>query len=46
MLYLAPLYGALNGWWLLGEAPAWFHAAGAALILPSIYLVTRRSAAR
>jgi hypothetical protein len=30
----------------LGEAPAWFHAAGAALILPSIYLATRGSVSR
>ncbi len=46
MLYLAPLYGALNAWWLLGETPSWFHVAGAALILPSIYLATRGSSAR
>lgn len=46
MLYLAPLYGALNAWWMLGEAPAWFHLAGAALILPSIYLATRGSGSR
>ena len=46
MLYLAPLYGAFNAWWILGEAPAWFHAAGAALILPSIYLATRGSVSR
>lgn len=46
MLYLAPLYGAFNAWWMLGEAPSWFHAVGAALILPSIYLVTRTAAAR
>ncbi len=46
MLYLAPLYGALNAWWLLGETPSWFHAVGAALILPSIYLATRGSVAR
>lgn len=46
MLYLAPLYGAFNAWWLLGEAPSWFHAVGAALILPSIYLATRTSVPR
>jgi len=45
MLYLAPLYGAFNAWWLLGEMPSWYHVAGAALILPSIYLVQRRAAA-
>ncbi|MEY2618536.1 MAG: hypothetical protein RL522_1538 [Pseudomonadota bacterium] len=46
MLYLAPLYGAFNAWWILGEAPSWFHAVGAALILPGIYLVTRSGSAR
>lgn len=42
MLYLAPVYGAALAWWLLGERPGWYHAAGAALILPSIWLATRR----
>lgn len=42
MLYLAPVYGALLGWLLLGEVPGWHHAAGAAMILPSIALATRR----
>jgi drug/metabolite transporter (DMT)-like permease len=42
MLYLAPVYGALLAWWVLGEAPGWHHLAGAALILPSIALATRR----
>ena len=41
VLYLAPVYGALNAWWLLGEEPQWFHLLGAALILPSIRLATR-----
>ena len=41
-LYLAPVYGALGAWWVLGEVPGWYHAAGAALILPSIWLATRR----
>jgi drug/metabolite transporter (DMT)-like permease len=41
MLYLAPLYGAALAWVVLGEAPGWHHAAGAALILPSIWLATR-----
>lgn len=43
MLYLAPVYGALGAWWLLGEVPGWYHAVGAALILPSIWLATRRA---
>ena len=42
MLYLAPVYGAFGAWWLLGERPAWYHAVGAAFILPSIWLATRR----
>ena len=42
MLYLAPVYGALLAWGLLGEVPAWYHAAGAAMILPSIWLATRK----
>ena len=41
LLYLAPVYGALGAWALLGEPPGWHHAAGAALILPSIWLATR-----
>jgi drug/metabolite transporter (DMT)-like permease len=42
MLYLAPVYGAFGAWWLLGEKPGWYHVVGAALILPSIWLATRR----
>ncbi len=42
LLYLAPVYGALNAWIFLGELPGWYHAVGAALILPSIWLATRR----
>lgn len=42
LLYLAPVYGAFNAWLFLGERPGWYHAAGAALILPSIWLATRR----
>ena len=42
MLYLAPLYAALLAWAVLGEPPQAHHAAGAALILPSIWLATRR----
>jgi drug/metabolite transporter (DMT)-like permease len=42
MIYLSPVYGALGAWLVLGERPAWYHAAGAALILPSIWLATRR----
>ena len=41
MLYLAPVYGALLGWLVLGERPGWHHLVGGALILPSIWLATR-----
>ena len=41
VLYLGPVYAALTAWWLLGEPPQWFHAVGAALILPSIWVATR-----
>ncbi|MBA4177740.1 MAG: EamA/RhaT family transporter [Leptothrix sp. (in: Bacteria)] len=42
MLYLSPVYAAVLAWLLLGEVPQAYHAVGAALILPSIWLVTRR----
>lgn len=42
MLYLTPIYGALQAWLVLGEVPGWYHVAGAALILPSIWLGTRQ----
>lgn len=42
MLYLAPVYGAFGAWALLGERPGLHHAIGALLILPSIWLATRR----
>ncbi len=41
VLYLGPVYAAFSAWLLLGEAPAGYHLAGAALILPSIWLATR-----
>ena len=42
LLYLTPVYGAFNAWLFLGELPGWYHAVGAALILPGIWLATRR----
>ncbi len=45
MLYLSPLYAALLAWALLGEAPGWYHAVGAALILPSIWLASQKAPA-
>jgi len=44
VMYLAPVYAAFTAWALLGEAPRWYHAVGAALILPAIYLATRKPA--
>jgi drug/metabolite transporter (DMT)-like permease len=46
ILYLGPIYAALVAWALLGEQPQWFHALGAALILPGIYLATRTDTRR
>ena len=42
VLYLAPLYAALAGWLVLGERVEGFHFAGAAMILPGIWLSSRR----
>ena len=42
VLYLGPLYSAAVGWAVLGERIEWFHAFGALLILPGIWLSTRR----
>lgn len=41
VLYLGPLYSALIGWMVLGERIEPFHAVGALLILPGIWLSTR-----
>jgi drug/metabolite transporter (DMT)-like permease len=46
VLYLGPLYAAGVAWALLGEVPQWFHALGAAMILPGIWLATREAAPR
>lgn len=40
-MYLSPLYTVAMAWLLLAEAPRWYHVAGAALILPGIFLATR-----
>ncbi len=45
VMYLAPVYAAFTAWALLGETPKAYHAVGAALILPAIYLATRKVAA-
>jgi len=44
VLYLGPLYSAAVGWAVLGERVEAFHAVGALLILPGIWLSTRRAA--
>ena len=44
VLYLTPLYTALLAWLLLGESLRPYHLVGAALILPGIWLTTRRQA--
>jgi len=43
VLYVSPLYTALIAWWLLAEPPRWYHAVGACLILPGMYLAMRKS---
>ena len=42
ILYLAPVYTALMAWLVLGESLQLYHLIGAALILPGIYLSTRK----
>ena len=42
VLYLSPLYSAVVGWLVLGERVQPFHGVGALLILPGIWLATRR----
>jgi drug/metabolite transporter (DMT)-like permease len=46
VMYLAPVYAAFTAWALLGEAPKGYHAVGAALILPAIWLATRKGPAQ
>ncbi len=42
VLYLGPLYSAAIASAVLGERIEWFHGIGALLILPGIWLSTRR----
>lgn len=42
VLYVSPLYTAIIAWWMLSEPPHWYHALGACLILPGMYLAMRR----
>jgi len=41
VLYMGPVYATIMAWMALGEPIRTFHAIGAALILPGIYLATR-----
>ncbi len=43
-LYLGPLYAAVAAWGVLNEPLGWHHLAGATLILPGVFLVTRTEA--
>ena len=43
LMYLIPVYNAGLAWALLGEALQPYHFVGAAMVLPGIYLATRRS---
>jgi drug/metabolite transporter (DMT)-like permease len=42
VMYLGPLYSAVLAWAVLGERIAGFHLVGGALILPGIFLSTRK----
>jgi drug/metabolite transporter (DMT)-like permease len=42
-LYLGPLYAAVVAWLVLGEPILAYHAVGAAVILPGIYLASRKA---
>ncbi len=44
-LYLGPLYGGLSAWLVLNESLGWHHVMGACLILPGIYLASRKTPA-
>jgi drug/metabolite transporter (DMT)-like permease len=43
-MYLGPVAGALMAWWVLGEPVQQHHAVGAAVILPGLWLASRRAA--
>lgn len=46
LMYLIPVYNGVLAYLLLGEQLRSYHLIGAALVLPGIYLATRRPAAR
>jgi drug/metabolite transporter (DMT)-like permease len=43
LMYLGPIYSAVLAWLLLGEVIEIYHYVGTALVLPGIYLATRRT---
>ncbi len=45
-IYLSPVFGTVIAIGFLGEAFAWFHAAGIALIFAGVFIATRKTAAR
>jgi drug/metabolite transporter (DMT)-like permease len=42
LMYLIPFYNGVLAWLLLGERLQLYHLLGATLVLPGIYLATRR----
>ena len=44
LMYLIPLYNGVLAYLLLGEDLEFYHLMGAALVLPGIYLATRKTA--
>jgi drug/metabolite transporter (DMT)-like permease len=43
LMYLGPIYSAVLAWLLLGEVIEIYHYVGTALVLPGIFLATRRT---
>lgn len=42
-MYLGPLYVGVLAWVALGEMPRWYHLLGTLLVLPGLFLATRRA---
>ena len=43
LMYLGPIYSAVLAWLLLGEVIEFYHYVGTALVLPGIFLATRKT---
>lgn len=43
LMYLIPLYNGVLAYFILGEALQSYHLAGAVLVLPGVYLATKRT---